>query len=258
MIISKKHNFIFFRSHKTGSTSLQFALSGICGPEDIITPLSSVDEPLRSTQAHGIVPQNFALKNPNISRALEKTRRLLRLRLSSPHDYWRKHMGPEIVSRRLGIEVFESFRKVIVIRSPFETTLSDYFWLNRKGSTPAQKRENYPEWDEAKFSAFLTDTKWREKLRRNEILYRETKKFKNFYYVTYEDLPWNLQSLSESLEIADNWITHFINTTAKSGVRPKDVLAADIYEKFPELAKVVKRLQPTIIKDFSYTHKSIV
>lgn len=37
MIVSHKHRFIFIKTRKTAGTSLEVALSGLCGPEDIVT-----------------------------------------------------------------------------------------------------------------------------------------------------------------------------------------------------------------------------
>ena len=39
MILSHKNKFIFIKSFKTASTSLEIALSKYCGEKDIITPI---------------------------------------------------------------------------------------------------------------------------------------------------------------------------------------------------------------------------
>ena len=57
MIVSHEHRFIFLKTRKTAGTSVEIALSGICGPDDIITPITPADEVLRA-DLRG--PQNFA------------------------------------------------------------------------------------------------------------------------------------------------------------------------------------------------------
>ncbi|MBK5199426.1 MAG: sulfotransferase family 2 domain-containing protein [Methyloceanibacter sp.] len=47
MIVSHAHKFIFLKTKKTAGTSIELALSELCGPEDILTPLTKIDEGLR-------------------------------------------------------------------------------------------------------------------------------------------------------------------------------------------------------------------
>jgi len=44
MIISHEHKFIFLKTKKTAGTSIELALSELCGLDDVITPLTTVDE----------------------------------------------------------------------------------------------------------------------------------------------------------------------------------------------------------------------
>jgi hypothetical protein len=48
MIVSHEHKFIFLKSKKTAGTSIELALSQLCGPSDILTPLTRIDEASRA------------------------------------------------------------------------------------------------------------------------------------------------------------------------------------------------------------------
>jgi hypothetical protein len=47
MIVSHRHKFIFLKTKKTAGTSIELALSELAGPEDIVTPLTKIDEAQR-------------------------------------------------------------------------------------------------------------------------------------------------------------------------------------------------------------------
>lgn len=58
MIISHKHKFLYIKAQKTAGTSIEIALSNICGESDIITPISRVDEEKRKSLGY-LTAQNY-------------------------------------------------------------------------------------------------------------------------------------------------------------------------------------------------------
>jgi hypothetical protein len=48
MILSHEHKFIFLWTKETAGTSIELALSELCGPDDVITPLTREDEARRA------------------------------------------------------------------------------------------------------------------------------------------------------------------------------------------------------------------
>ena len=74
VIASHQHRFVFLKTRKTAGTSVEIALSKVCGPDDVITEISPEDEKLRQA-AGGRAPQNFqSPPQPQISRT--KRRRI--------------------------------------------------------------------------------------------------------------------------------------------------------------------------------------
>jgi hypothetical protein len=58
VILSKTLRLIFIKGQKVGGTSVEMALAGLCGPDDIITPVTGIDE--RERLGIGRGAQNFA------------------------------------------------------------------------------------------------------------------------------------------------------------------------------------------------------
>jgi hypothetical protein len=250
MIVSHKHKFVFFRSHKTGSTSLQFALSSICGPTDVITPLDPFDEPMRYGVAHGLPPQNYALKNPWLSKRFESIRRILKLKPRAQGNFWASHMVPGRVMHKLGRVKFEEYRKFVVFRSPFSKVISDYFWLRVRSGN----RENVPDWSVEDFKEFLFNDQWVRALTRNERFYRSFESVNGVKFLKYEELPGSLYDLCTELSLPTDWVERFALTRAKSGVRPSNVDFSRVYADDPSLVERVEFLFPQLIRDFGYVH----
>jgi hypothetical protein len=58
MILSHRWRFVFIKGRKIAGTSVEMALSTLCGPQDIVTPISARDEVERFRA--GGQPRNYA------------------------------------------------------------------------------------------------------------------------------------------------------------------------------------------------------
>ncbi len=120
MIVSHEHGFVFMKTRKTAGTSVEIALSRVCGPDDVITPVTEDDEVLRRA-AGGRGPQNF-----------EAPPRLERRAFN--------HMPVSMVRKMLGRQRFESYFSFAVERNPWDAVVSLYHWRFRD-TEPGSFRE---------------------------------------------------------------------------------------------------------------------
>jgi len=152
MILSHAHRFIFLKTKKTAGTSVELALSKLCGPDDVVTPIAGKAD----VAASGHEPRNFNIpagERPWFS----PFKRLLGA--DDRHAglvYW-NHMTAEQVRNRAGAKVFGAYRKVSIERNPWDREVSYYFWLYKK----PDKRPSFEE--------FVLTTKWRKPVNNYEI-----------------------------------------------------------------------------------------
>ena len=128
MIISHRHHFIFIKTNKTGSTSIEAAISQLCGPEDVITPFRADNEPHRQ----GPGPQNYRIEHP-----LKPQRPLWRKLLGRPERYWHpsvgfyEHMPAWRVRAYVGEEVWGRYFKFAFDRNPWDRQVSWYLYKTK-------------------------------------------------------------------------------------------------------------------------------
>ena len=77
MILSERFRFVFIKGIRVGGTSVEMALSTICGPRDIVTPIAPIDE-LERIRLGGRA-QNYAARPETEQAYMERIR-------STPHD----------------------------------------------------------------------------------------------------------------------------------------------------------------------------
>ena len=126
MIISHKHKFIFIKTEKTAGTSIEIALSKICGPDDVITPIEPVDEEYRSETGVRTC-QNYRIPFSKWSfKDFLKSLRSLRL----PSFY--NHMSAKEIKKHIDDDQWNDYFKFTFERNPFDKLISFYYWTNQK------------------------------------------------------------------------------------------------------------------------------
>ena len=138
MIICHRHRFIFIKTRKTASSSVEIGLSRVCGADDVITTLSekSGDETLRSEEGgHG--PVNWQ-KRVLEHRGFKEWKRLLlrgqRAQRYAPHT--------TAVQLRALIEpdIFNGYFKFTLERNPWDRAVSRYYWEKHRWERSGRSR----------------------------------------------------------------------------------------------------------------------
>lgn len=119
MIISYSKKFVYLRTIKVASSSLEFYFSQFCGSEDIITPLDSNEEKIK--QKYGLpISQNNTYKSFSLS-----IKNIFKLNLYSNkriHEHSSLDQLPTVKVKNI-----KNFFCFTFIRNPFDWIVS-YFW----------------------------------------------------------------------------------------------------------------------------------
>jgi hypothetical protein len=127
MILSTAHWFIFIKGLKVGGTSVEIALSTICGPDDIITPITPIDE-LKRLEFNGGA-RNYSKDREAELKYLDVLRQtcLAKLpQLAIPPAIYYNHMPLRDIVHVYGSDILR-FRLLCVERHPYAKIIS---WAN--------------------------------------------------------------------------------------------------------------------------------
>ena len=130
MIVSHEHRFIFMKSQKTGGTSLELALSRVCGAGDIITPLAAHHEEQRR-ELGGQGPRNVDVP---LHRHRPSDVALI-LGGRGRRAFWQHSTALEVRSW-LPARAWRDYFKFCVERNPWDRAISQYWFRMRKLDAP--------------------------------------------------------------------------------------------------------------------------
>lgn len=130
MIVSHLHKFIFIKTSKTAGTSIEIALSSICGDDDIITPITDEDEEIRRQLGYRC-PQNYRNQQTKLLTQLKNM-----ARGTSRHLDFYNHAPAKFIKTVLGKKLWEEYYKFTFERNPWDRVVSYYHWKHRHSTNP--------------------------------------------------------------------------------------------------------------------------
>ena len=139
MIISEEYKFIFLKPYKVAGSSLEFALSSILSSQDIITFLSK-DEEQERQKLFKIGEQNNRKKLSALVKDFSKQNKRDLQKLKWP-KLFHPHCSAKEVKTFMGKSRWNDFKKISIIRNPWDYLLSFYHW-----NPSSAKRAPFEQW----------------------------------------------------------------------------------------------------------------
>ncbi|MEL6868285.1 MAG: hypothetical protein AAFO81_00655 [Pseudomonadota bacterium] len=126
MIINHRYKFIFIKTRKTAGTSVEIALSKFCDGDDIVTPISPVDEAKRQQLGYP------GAANYGIAKRYYSKLDWLKLGLKFEPKRFFNHAPAEYIRDHIDPDIWNSYYKFSIERNPFDKAISRYFWSTRE------------------------------------------------------------------------------------------------------------------------------
>jgi len=213
VIVSHAHRFVFLKTRKTAGTSVEIALSTVCGPDDVITPVTDADERLRA-ECGGRPPQHH--ESPPLPRRAFN------------------HMPASMVRQLIGREAWDDYYTFSIERNPWDAVVSLYHWRHRDDPDPPP------------FDRFVEGPVVAELAIKNSRGYRINGRLAVDRVLRYESLADELAEVWTHLGLPGQ--PHL--PRAKSGTRPSGATYASHYDEASRAR--VAELFAGAIADFGY------
>ena len=185
MIISHRHQFIFFKTRKTAGTSIEMALAAHCGQDDVVTGINPASLPAGYT--HPVRNNEGSLSYG--------------------------HVTPKTIRDYIPVQVWDSYLKIVPIRNPWDRVVS-MFWF----------RQQEPNWKGHDFKSFVHRFATGGPPNKNHtnipshtgfLSTSVTDPIAADYIIRYEHLQRDVDALGAKLGLALGSLPH-----AKGGYRP--------------------------------------
>ena len=201
---------------KNAGSSFEMAFAKYCGPHDIITPIA-INKTVNQRKRAGYN------KGQNYTAPYEYKLKHRRTILMDPSRFT-EHYSAKKIQQSIPEQVWNSYLKVAIIRSPYDMLISYYYWLKRLPKNEIKDFENY---------ALERGIKW---LIRNYRKLQIDKKLVINFMIRYENLNEDIKKLEMKIGCY-GVLESFTNLHAKGDFRPKteNTSVHKIYSEHPKV-----------------------
>lgn len=234
MLLLNDPRLIVLKPHKVAGTSLEIALSPFAGRKDIVTFLQPPEETQRRALGVKRGARNHAFRWYELPFVRREEWRRARKRGRLPHRF-RPHITAAELRDLLPRQTWDGFTKLAIVRNPYEVALSTYYFSRREGEP---------------FDAF-----W---LRNPHLIGRN----RHYYtieganvidrYLRYEHILDDLDALERDYPMLAGTRANFERTRVHSGHRPLRSEPAEMFARYPQMARLVERQCAFEIERFGY------
>lgn len=260
MLISHRKKFIYTKTYKTGSTSVEAYFEKYCMPDHIWELKKSKKE----NEEYDLSTGSYSAWD--IEQLVEKEE------LISPEGIigysgvnlsgqtWYNHLPASVLLSMLGTEIWNSYFKFCCIRNPFDKAISMFHWYIKLCEIKKAKqvfREHNPKFVSIKLNmkdirhdfkqwAFQGGLK---SLQHDCKYYLINGKICMDYLIRFENLEDGIKHVCDILDVEYNRANLL---RLKSGVRPKDIPHNEYYDK--ELIDAVTKIFSFELETFNYSY----
>jgi len=231
VLISREHRFIFLKPTKVAGTTVESILALHCGPGDIVTaaPRYQKIEAFSSVVPDSRIPLRW-FRGRAIRTALrEKT-----------WPSFVEHATAKQVQEYVPERIWNSYKKLSVVRNPFDRIISWYFWDRKSGASTGKKFEDFVLENPKLISSFRRQTH----LHGVDII--------DFYF-RFESLAEDYEKLISSMESGVSYSSYFGIFHLKKRDRPEGSTPREMFRNFPEGIRLVEKLCAKELERFSYS-----
>ena len=199
---------------KIAGSSFEMAFARYCGTDDIITPLEANKRAKKQKRFGHNKGQNY--KSPH-----EYNIRHNKIISMEPRAF-AEHYPADRIKKYLPKEIWDSYLKVSIVRCPYDTLISYYYWICR---FPAKKPDS--------FESYAIDSGIDRVLENYHKLHIKRKLATDFL-IRFENFDEDIKKLEDLID-CNGLLDTFKNIRAKSDLRPdtEESSVTKVYSEYP-------------------------